>query len=348
MKVLLVDTKTTGHHIPYAKSLEEHIEYEAIYFLPNIVSDIKNKQIIMKNKPESILGYLRWIYEIYKVAKTEGVNVIHFLYGDILYRYFGIGLGILKKFKVIVTFHQIRRSKLRDLSRKLIFNKIDYGVVHTQSLKTTLINENINNVKQIEYPQLVNIPKVNQKDAQKFFGIEDETIVIGSIGGTRYDKGLDLLLEALKLVDREFKLLIAGRAESFSEQFIKDKTVTYKNKVISYIKFLNEDELSLSLNAVDIIVLPYRYIFDGASGPLSEGIWLRKAIIGPNHGSLGEIIRTNNLGLTFESENINDLATIITTMIDNRYVWNEVSEEYRKKISVENFRSKYHKLYLNL
>ena len=51
----------------------------------------------------------------------------------------------------------------------------------------------------------------------------------------------------------------------------------------------------MAINACDYIVLPYRYSFDGASGPLVDGVIADKIIIGANHGSLGNLINNNNL-----------------------------------------------------
>ena len=124
MRVLLIDNVTTGHHISYAKALGDTNEYTSIYFFPNQCKELDEKKIIiMKNQPNSFINYIMWIKEILCVAKLEKIDIIHFLYGDILYKFWGIGLEILSKYRVIATFHQVRRSFLRDLSRKLILKK---------------------------------------------------------------------------------------------------------------------------------------------------------------------------------------------------------------------------------
>lgn len=348
MRILLIETKITGHHLPYAQKLGEIEKCEIKYLISEKCDDIDKDQIIMKNQPNSFREYLLWLKEIKEVAINNNIDVIHFLYGDILYRFFGLGLYKLKKFKVLATFHQIRRSVLRDFSRKLIFNKIDCGIVHTNAIKELLNRLDIKNVKHIEYPQFSELPIKDKIEARKFFGIEGENIVIGAIGGTRTDKGLDLLLESLKYVDRKFNLLIAGKEQDFTENFIEEKTREYREKVTKYIKFLDDNELNLALNAVDIIVLPYRKCFDGASGPLAEGVWIRKTIIGPNHGSLGEIITSNCLGYTFESENVENLTKVIINSIDNRYEWTEKAEKYRDKLNVRTFKYEYENIYNNL
>lgn len=70
---------------------------------------------------------------------------------------------------------------------------------------------------------------------------------------------------------------------------------------------MTDEEFEMAIQAVDAIVLPYRKTFNGASGPLGEGVAKGKMIIAANHGSLGDIVEKNHLGYTFESENIEAL-----------------------------------------
>lgn len=52
---------------------------------------------------------------------------------------------------------------------------------------------------------------------------------------------------------------------------------------------MTDREFAEVIAASDIIALPYRKKFNGASGPLVEGVYLGKCIIGPNHGNLGKL-----------------------------------------------------------
>lgn len=61
--------------------------------------------------------------------------------------------------------------------------------------------------------------------------------------------------------------------------------------------FLSEEEFAYASEAADIIVLPYRKIFSGASGPLGEGVWKRKCIVGPMEGNLGYTDKKVSFGL---------------------------------------------------
>jgi len=237
---------------------------------------------------------------------------------------------------------------LRNISIKAISKKINTGIVHTEELLKKLNSLYINNAKHIEYPHFNDINYINKEFALKYLGLSDKTPVLLALGGTRYDKGLDILLEALKYADKPFQLIIAGQEQYFDKSFIDNKIETYKDNVRLLLKFLSDEEFSICINACDFIVLPYRKIFTGASGPLGEGVWQRKTIIGPNHGSLGDIIRNNNIGVTFTAEDSYDLSAVINVQLYKKHEWNEDAENYRLKLDADRFKNDFKTLYNNL
>jgi len=346
MKILFIDIAMTGHHKVYMEHLASMESCESVFVLPEHLSD-QNKEYILKSnfKKISIFKYIKYLKNIRAIVENEKPDIIHFLYGDVFYYYFGIGLRMFNKNNVIITFHHVRKSAWRDISVKRIFRKIKRGVVHTKSLFVNLSNKGIDNAIHIEYPVFDMIQEIDKDYAIKKMGLPQNVPVLAAIGGTRYDKGLDILLDALNYVKDPFHLLIAGKVSKFDNEFINIKSIRYSNQVTKYLKYLTNEELSLCINSADYIVLPYRKIFDGASGPLSEGVFLGKIIIGPNHGSIGSIIKENKLGYTFEAESPKDLARAITKALQERLSWNEVAEDYRKELDLQNFKHKYFELY---
>lgn len=346
MKIAYVDIVLDGHHMGYLKTLAKE-QPDSILILPDRVDELGNKQYILDSDKlyKHPLKYIKWILSVKKIAEREDVDAIHFLYGDVFYRYFGFGLNLIKKIKKINTFHQIRRSNIKDISLKIIFKNIDIGIVHTDSLKYDLKNIGINNIEQIEYAQFNDLPMGNSTEARKVLNLPKDIKIIAAIGGTREDKGLDILLDSLNKVNQPFHLLIAGSEVTFNKEFIMNKVQKYKNNVTMILKYLTEEELFNCLVASDIIVLPYRKSFDGASGPLGEGVWLRKLIVGPNHGSIGKILKDNQIGMCFKTEDTNDLAKTINEVLKCDYKWSEGAEKYRNKIDPKKFIEKYKKIY---
>ena len=349
MKVLLIETTSGGHHDYYASALEKAAD-ETVYILPEEIDGISSKQIVIASgfaKERSFTGCMSWLWKIRRVVEAENPDVIHFLYGDIFYRNFGIGLKYACSGKpCIMTCHHIRRSRLHDFSIRRISRRLNALVVHTESLKDDLDAMGLNTV-QIDYPEFMDIKSIPRNDALAELGItvNDGDKVLLSLGGTRSDKGLDILLEALKTVKGKFHLIIAGEENTYKRDFILDEISSYESRVSLMLEYLDEKKFAQCLNAADIVVLPYRKIFDGASGPLTDGAYLGKMIIGPSHGSIGWVIRANHLGLTFETESAESLSRAIDEALDSSFVLDETYRAYQARLRPEIFIERYRKLY---
>ena len=343
MKIMYVDYSIEGHHLEYLKYLAENSKYECFAVLPQKVGELKIKQIAYPHlnlKEKKIGDYLKYMKTLKKIAVQENADVIHFLDGDSAMRYFDIGYRFLKQFRTVVTFHHLFPGKMRELSMKAILSKVSMAVVHTDEIEAKIRSYGCNNVTCIHYPCFLSLERSEKASSQP-----KELL---SLGGTRYDKGLDILLDALKEVKEDFHLTIAGKEEFFSADFVEEKVKSYRKKVNLKLRFLSNEEMIECLQTADIIVLPYRKEFDGASGPMCEGAYLGKVIIGPNHGSLGAMIEKNHLGYTFESENAKDLAKTITKALKSEFVYDETAKKYQESLNPRNFLQKHTVLYDSL
>ena len=263
-------------------------------------------------------------------------------YGDSIMRYFGMGLGQLKEWKVVITFHHLFPGILRKISMRRMLHSVSAGVFHTEAIERQVRSFGCRNVKCIPYPCFLETARLEEKTEIS------ECPVLLALGGTRYDKGLDILLKALKLVDMPFQLIIAGKAEDFDKDYIEQQIQPYKEHVELNLKFLTSEEVLDCLQKADIIVLPYRKIFNGASGPMNEGIYLGKTIIGPGHGSLGQMIRQYHVGYTFESENIEALAECLKRALKEPFLYDETAERQQKELAPHLFQNRYRELYQTL
>lgn len=353
MRILYVDTSNVGHHIPYMSCLISSCEYESILAVPSDVQIQCKKRFFklddgffpsQKTGRRKFLAYYNWLKDIKKIADEEKPDIIHFLMGDDFYRYFGVGLNILQSYKVVITLHWIRNSKLGIISTKRIAHYCNRIIVHTDYIKNNLESNNIKNITHIEYP-CFSVMTADRDHSLKYFELEDGIPVIACIGNTREDKGLDIILEALTKIEYPFQLLIAGKLTAFNEEYIKKHSKLYEKQVHLCPHFLTNNELAMSLEASDIIALPYKYSFNGASGPLGEGVWRNKCIVGPSHGNLGNTIIQNHLGYTFETENSDSLRDVLMFALSNKFSPDEKYEKYRQTLRPDNFKIAYEKLY---
>lgn len=346
MKVLFVDNGTTGHHKPYESAISRSCD-ESVFFIPEDVNISHSIIYVSKYSykyGDSIVKLYKWINEIRNIAKKEKVDIIHFLEGDVLYSTFGIGLALLKDYKIVTTIHKIYLKYIYKIRFKCISKFSDYVVVHSDYLKKLCESLNINNIVVIEYPRF-NQLKYTRDESRNYFSLEKGIKVIACIGATRYDKGLDILLKALNSVSTPFQLLIAGRQADIGEKLIKDLAENYIDRVHLCMHFLTDEELAKAFYAADIICLPYRKIFNGASGPLGEGVALERCIVGPNSLNLGETITKNELGFVFEAEDERSLSEIINKALKNDFIPSQKYIEYKNKLTPCFFVDKYRELY---
>ena len=352
LKVLFIDTALGGHHDYYAKTLEKAAD-EAVYIVPQKIVSLGSKQIIVDSgfvKRKSYAGYLAWLAKIRRIVRAEKPDLLHFLYGDVFYRYFAVGLKRACYGRpCVVTCHHVRRSRLYDFTLKRLLRAASVLVVHTDSLKNDMEALCTCNVEHVEYPAMMDIVECSQAEALSRLGlrVNDGEKVLLALGGIRHDKGLDVLLKALKNVKGKFHLIVAGEEDDFNREFILKESEGYKNHVTLKLGYLDDHEYADYMNSTDIVVLPYRKIFDGASGPLADGAYLGKMIIGPLHKSLGKVIRDNHLGLTFETENAESLARVIDEALSVNFQPDENYREYQSRLLVKVFREHYKKIYEN-
>lgn len=349
MKILYIDVALTGHHVPYLRGLldDKDNKDDKVLLIPATKENFGVRTYNYKQEYDyrKINDYLHWIGEVKRIVEKENPEIIHFVYGDVFYRHFSLGLNYFYKNKVIITFHQFRRNPIIDVSLKMIFRKIYCGVVHTSYNTNELNGIGIYNVVHIEYPQLYDIALKELNEAKVKLGLKTGIPVLTVLGETTAYKGLDVLLKALSSVDKPFQLLVAGKEGDHNRKFIINNTKEYADEVKMILRYLSDEELVLCISASDYIMLPYKKRFNGASGPLAEAVWACKNVIASDHGSLGDIVRNNHLGITFESGNAEALSKAIIDALGEGARWDSVAQNYREKINIKSFRKLYRKLY---
>ena len=349
MKILFVDFDISGHHGIYLNTLLRVASEDSALILPRKVEGFCKNQYCIKelSRNMSFDQYMRVLNDINKIADIEKPDVIHILSGDFLYRFIGIGLGNLYK-PVLVTFHHMIFNGIRIISYKHIFKNIYCGIVHTDYIRSQLHRIGAKNVRKIEYPCFEKELDTDKQLLREKYSIPNGKKVLLAFGGTRYDKGLDILLSALKGLKPSFHLVIAGMTEDFSKEFIDEHIKDYKENVTYQLDYIEEEEMEEMFALCDIVVLPYRRKFAGASGPLTTGVANGKAIIAPDHNSIGNIVAENHLGCTFKVEDVDDLRREIQQALKDDFIYDDNALNYKKSLSKENFIHEYNELYKSI
>lgn len=350
MKVLFVETGNRGHNLTYLSNLVFGQEEDSVLVLSTPIPNLSCRQYILKNvegKKRTLSQYLAWLREVHEYAEKENPDIIHFLSGDTFYRFFGYGLSMFRRYKMVITLHWIRLGSLEKLSIRSICRHAQKVVVHSAYLKRQLNSYGVNNAVHIEYPQFNSI-ETTKEIASNYWGLNSKIKTLAAIGSTRYDKGIDILMQALKAVKTPYQLLVAGQVNAFTEDQLLEMTKEISDHIFLNIHYLSDEELAYAFAAGDIIVLPYRKTFNGASGPLGEGVYYNKCILGADHGNLGFTIREHHLGYTFESENVEELSQAIELALNDDFIRDETYRRYRESLNPDIFRKAYKNLYESL
>lgn len=330
MEIYLRDNSDTGHHYIYQQSLKE----------------IKNTYI--KNKIINFTSVRKNYFKAYKERKLflseldDDLNkkrLIHLLYIDSIYKCPMIHRALHNKYnKYIGTLHWVPKNKINKILLKKFCGKLEYVIVHSEYLQNQLIQIGINNVKCIDYPSFINY---NEKCNNK-----EDKIIISCLGGTRFDKGLDIVINSFEYIDDNIKEKIVFNIAGIEQDILyKDLINVAKRHNININiknKFLTDKEYEYEIYSSDVILLPYKKIFSGNSGPMTDGIYMNKFIVGPNEGNLGYLINKYDLGLTFEQENCMDLARKISMLSKLNL---KKDHEYKNELDVEKFIKKHESLY---
>jgi glycosyltransferase involved in cell wall biosynthesis len=234
---------------------------------------------------------------------------------------------LLRK-KIVLTAHNVnadrRDSKdthLNRLTLRIQYRLADHIFVHTDRMKLELVEgfgaeENRVTVIPFGINNAVPNTRLTPADARQRLGICDGERTILFFGRIKPYKGLEYLIAALRhiLARREgYRLIIAGMPITCERYWtailetIRDDV--QKGRVLLRADFIPDDETELYFKAADVLVLPYRHIYQ--SGVLFLGYSLGLPVLAADVGSLKDDIVEGRTGFVFRPEDPVDLARAI-------------------------------------
>lgn len=336
----LLENQASGHSMNYTSALKE---------IEDVID--KTSNIKFENRKWHFNYFkdrVKFLYEKTKELKEK--DVLHLLYLDNLYTVPFIGI-ILNDKRIIGTLHNIPEGKIKRILLKNISKKMKTLIVHSSFSEETLIKIGIKNVTVINYPSFFDYSRYENKSIlRNQLGIDEKKFVISALGTTRHDKGLDILLESFKLLNKDMKkhiiLNIVGKEGIYTKEFIESKAKEYKINIKLELKFITDAEFCKNILITDCLVLPYRKYFTSNSGPMTEALVNNINIIAPKEINLGKILKKYGGGITFKCENVKSLKQAIeeTFILKNKLP----ITEYSKELTVKNFKERYAQLYRSI
>jgi D-inositol-3-phosphate glycosyltransferase len=266
--------------------------------------------------------------------------------------------------KVVFTAHNVNvanrdgnESTLNRLSLKIQYHLVDHIFVHTDKMKHSLLNEfRVNETAVSVIPFGINnsVPDttLTPAEAKQKLGIGGSEKTILFFGRIRPYKGLDTLVASFRRLvhrDKNYRLIIAGEPNKESTSYWQEIQQTINQEqigkqVIQQIGFLADDDTEIYFKAADVLVLPYKEVFQ--SGVLFLSYSFGLPVIATDVGSLrddivegetGYICRPSDeieLAKSIETYFVSDLFTnldkrreSIKTMARARNSWSAVSDK---------------------
>lgn len=355
MKILYIDTAIDGHHLSYLNGLLNIKSNEYVLIGPyKDCHNIFSQNIVIYNysfdlQKKSFRAYKRWIKFVKEVAFREKIEIIHFLDGDTIMKFFGSCIKQIE-IPVIITYHHFFKGFMRRLSYKHMAKSVDKVVVHLNEFVNNLSLYGIKNVSLVNYPAF-QFDVLNMLDSVKCkekFRLPLDRIIISIIGTTSIYKGYFDLINVLSRTKLDYiHLFLVGRAGEIDKQQFEELLKSICCTYTLDIREINDDEYVKAVVASDIILLPYIAGFEGASGPLSDGASCKKTIIASSYSSIGRIVRSNDLGYVFGS-----LDELFELLKDNKkllsHSYNGRASLFRDNLSPLIFQKSYFKIYSEL
>lgn len=231
-------------------------------------------------------------------------------------------LARMARRRVVITAHDVEsfvdRLEVPALSR-WVYRQADCVIAHNGSSRDELIRriglsqEKIAVIPHGNYLQSLR-PLPDQANARQQLGIDRSAKVILFFGQIKDVKGLDLLIQAMPAVLAaypEAMLLIAGKPwkSDFSQYQALIDRLGIAGQCRTDIRFIPDDQLADFYAAADLVVLPYRRIYQ--SGVVLMAMSYGKPVLVSDLPGMTEIVSDGDNGLVFRHNDSDSLASAL-------------------------------------
>ncbi len=314
MKAVGIDIRMV---VPEDREVRVKIEFPLIKLSPS-----KKSSVSRLNK---FIKYINYLMRLYTYIKKNRFSAVHFQFLRRLESesFFILFLRLVGT-KLVYTVHDVsplNKSKLHNLLNIIVYKSANILIVHSNKNKQMLLKrvslnpDKIRIVPHGNFNDYVPAKSLTKNDARKYFGLNNNEKVLLFFGFIKEYKGLDMLLDAVKIASEsidKLTLIIAGAAESkkLVDSYKKVISELPKNvKVIYHSEFIHHDKVANYFMACDILVLPYKII--SHSGVLHLAYSFGRPIIGTRVGDFEEFIEDGKSGILTNSNDSQGVADAI-------------------------------------
>lgn len=293
----------------------------------NLRGDLSEAASFSKKASRVLIYYCRLLLYTLSTKAT----VFHILWNNKIETFDRVPLMLYYKLlgkKTLLTVHNVntRERDSRDSwsnrrTLKIQYRLVDHLFVHTERMKKELSEQfDVPPSKISVIPFGINnaVPQTDLSpgEARQRLGIPGKDRTILFFGNIAPYKGLEYLIEAFRQImagGGEYRLIVAGNPKNCESYWgaIRDSLNRHANRdrILQKIEFIPDAETEVYFKAADVVVLPYRHIFQ--SGVLSLGYSFGLPVIATDVGALREDIVEGKTGFVCRPEDAADLARVI-------------------------------------
>lgn len=286
--------------------------------LPGLLRKLSKFDIVHLHYPFFGSAEIVWLLKKLKKQKMKLVLSYHM---DV------VGEGVMKKF---FSFHtKTLMPKIVNSADKIIVSTLDY----TKSSNIGPILEQHPD-KFVEIPFGVTnefFPKEKSLRLLRKYGVEGNRIVlfVGGLDKAHYFKGVDYLLEAMKLLPTDINVILVGKGDLKDKYKQQAQMLNIRNRVVfaDAIEHLNE-----YYNIADVFVLPSIDKSEAFGIVLVEAMATATPVVASNLPGVRTVFEEAVSGYAAEPKNARDLADKILKVIEDDEVQKTMGQAARKLV----------------
>ena len=247
--------------------------------------------------------------------------------------------------RLIFTAHNVddhardgaKGSLFHRLSLTVFYKAVNHILVHTSQMKAELVRQFGVDERQVTVVpfginDVIPVARESRSEARQQLGVGPDEKVLLFFGNIAPYKGVEDLLRALGTLVREddsFTLILAGRvkdrrSEAYWTELEDLVEILHLNKYVrKEIRHIPDGEVGLLFRAADVLVLPYRRVYQ--SGVLALSYAQGLPVIASDVGSSKTDVIEGKTGLVFRSGDVPDLASKVRSYFASE-LFNDLEE----------------------
>lgn len=272
-----------------------------------------------------------------RIAKKKGIKIAHLhVFKFNILTVLAILIVRSKGLKLVATLHDVEPFHKRSVKvlEGLGLKLINAFIVHNESSEKIFLPRKPENAELYVIPHGNYRPFIKEEDIKQTADQEEFRLLF--FGLIKEVKGLEILIKAAELVKksgRKVHLTIAGNPwhvdSSYYTGLIEQAGLTENSTLI--FRHIADSELPDLFANNDVVVLPYKRIYQ--SGVALLAMSYNKPILTSDLPPFKELIKDNETGFLFESENEGSLAKKIMEISDNRELLHTVVQNASRELN---------------